>query len=171
MHFNSTSTLLFHFNTFTAAVAEVPQLIVPDYPVTVPRAGKGWSPIRSAGCWEEAQGPGLVCSCMPSLYFTQSKKTHKLRSPQVKIKVIRKDNWEGRSNSPVWVNLGDTWNRKLFYVKFFVTIWFQVRFLGTVDLVFCPVTSIQGVPGLVTLLILVLLGKLLVILDDVGALG
>ena len=45
------------------------------------------------------------------------------------------------------------------------------RFLGTVDLVFCPVTSIQGVPGLVPLLILVLLGKLLVTLDDVGALG
>ena len=45
------------------------------------------------------------------------------------------------------------------------------QFLGTVDLVFCPVTSIQGVPGLVTLLILILLGKLLVTLDDVGALG
>ena len=43
--------------------------------------------------------------------------------------------------------------------------------MGTVDLVFCPVTSIQGVPGLVTLLILVLLGKHLVTLDDVGALG
>ena len=89
----------------------------------------------------------------------------------MKTKVTRNDNWEGRSNSPVCVNLGDTWNRKLFYVRFFVTIWFQVRFLGTVDLVFCPVTSIQGVPGLVTLLILVLLGKLLVTLDDVGALG
>ena len=62
-------------------------------------------------------------------------------------------------------------DRKLFYVRFFVTIWFQVRFLLTVDIVFCPVTSIQGVPGLVTLLILVLLGKLLVTLDDVGALG
>ena len=32
-------------------------------------------------------------------------------------------------------------------------------------------TSIQGVPDLVTLLILVLLGKLLAMLDNVGALG
>ena len=64
MYFNSSSTLLFHFNTFTAAVAEVPQLIVP-------RAGKGVV-THQIDRLLRGSTRTRVCSCMPSQYFTQS---------------------------------------------------------------------------------------------------
>jgi hypothetical protein len=82
MYFNSSSTLLFHFNTFTAAVAEVPQLIVP-------RAGKGvvTHQIDRLLRGSTGTGAGVQLHAKPILHTK-----HKLRSPQVKTKVTRNDN-------------------------------------------------------------------------------
>ena len=66
MYFNSSRTLLFHFNTFTAAVAEVPQLIVPRVGnCTEGRQGRGHPSGQQVGGRQD-RDQGLCTAAYPA---------------------------------------------------------------------------------------------------------